>query len=140
MFKEMASKKAYRLLEFGPTVMVTTRAGDGTPNVVTIGFRVMMQHVPALIGAVLGPWDHSFRALRESAECVIAVPTIDLAQKVVDVGNCSGTQLDKFEVFGLTTMPSRHLMDRRSLCRGNAGASVAIASIDSRREAIVRIV
>lgn len=39
MFREMASEKAYRLLESCPIVMLTTRAGDGTPNVMTMGFR-----------------------------------------------------------------------------------------------------
>lgn len=106
MFKEMASEKAYRLLESGPVVMVTTRASDGTPNVMTMGFHMMMRHEPALIGAVIGPWDHTFGALQETGECVIVVPTIDLAQTVVDVGNCSGAQLDKFETFGLTAMHS----------------------------------
>jgi flavin reductase (DIM6/NTAB) family NADH-FMN oxidoreductase RutF len=52
----------------------------------TMGLHMMMQHEPALIGVVLGPWDHTLSALQESGECVIAVPTIDLAQTVVDVG------------------------------------------------------
>ncbi|MFK4447832.1 flavin reductase (DIM6/NTAB) family NADH-FMN oxidoreductase RutF [Caballeronia udeis] len=133
MFKEMASEKAYRLLESGPIVMVTTRARDGTPNVMTMGFHMMMQHEPALIGAVLGPWDHSFSALRELGECVIAVPTIDLAQTVVDVGNCSGAQLDKFEKFGLTTMPSRRV-DAPSImeCFANLECTVVDQSMVSR--------
>jgi flavin reductase (DIM6/NTAB) family NADH-FMN oxidoreductase RutF len=75
----------------------------------TMGLHMMMQHEPALIGVVLGPWDHTLSALQESGECVIAVPTIDLAQTVVDVGNCSGAQLDKVETFGLTAMLSRHV-------------------------------
>jgi flavin reductase (DIM6/NTAB) family NADH-FMN oxidoreductase RutF len=133
MLKEVASKNAYRLLESGPLVMVTTRAGDGKPNVMTLGFHMMMQHDPALIGAVLGPWDHSFRALRESAECVIAVPTVDLAQTVVDVGNCSGAQLNKFLAFGLTTTPSRHV-DAPSIseCFANLECTVVDQSMVSR--------
>jgi flavin reductase (DIM6/NTAB) family NADH-FMN oxidoreductase RutF len=30
------------------------------------------------------------------------VPTVDLAEKVVDIGNCSGRVTDKFARFGLT--------------------------------------
>jgi len=30
------------------------------------------------------------------------VPTVDLAETVVDIGNCSGDALDKFAHFGLT--------------------------------------
>jgi flavin reductase (DIM6/NTAB) family NADH-FMN oxidoreductase RutF len=94
--------KAYRMLESGPIVMVTTH--DGTrSNVMTMGFHMMIQHAPPLIGCVIGPWDHSFNALHETGECVLAVPGADLARTVVDVGNCSGAEVDKFERFGLVT-------------------------------------
>ena len=69
----------------------------------TMGFHMMVQHDPPLIGSVIGPWDHSYHALRMTGECVIAVPALDLAETVVDVGNCSGAYVDKFERFGLKT-------------------------------------
>jgi flavin reductase (DIM6/NTAB) family NADH-FMN oxidoreductase RutF len=93
--------KAYLLLESGPILMVTT-AFDGKPNIMTMGFHMMIQHAPPLIGCVIGPWDHSYRALRETGECVLAVPTVDLAKKLVDIGNCSGKEVDKFASFKLT--------------------------------------
>jgi flavin reductase (DIM6/NTAB) family NADH-FMN oxidoreductase RutF len=37
---------------------------------------------------------------------VIAVPALDLAPRVVKVGNCSGRNVDKFERFGLTPAPA----------------------------------
>ncbi len=103
--KEMPASKAYRLLEAGPIVLVTT-AAKGRPNVMTMGFHMMVQHAPPLIGCVIGPWDHSYKALLVSGECVIAIPTVDLAETVVDIGNCSGQSLDKFEKFGLTPLPA----------------------------------
>ena len=99
--KELPASKAYRLPEAGPIVLVTT-ALAGRPNIMTMGFHMMVQHAPPLIGCVIGPWDHSYEALRATGECVIAVPTVDLASKVVDIGNCSGAEVDKFETFGLT--------------------------------------
>ena len=60
-----------------------------------------------LVGAFSGPWDDSHRALSETGECVLAVPTVDLAETVVDIGNCSGDALDKFDHFGLTPTPAR---------------------------------
>jgi flavin reductase (DIM6/NTAB) family NADH-FMN oxidoreductase RutF len=33
---------------------------------------------------------------------VIAIPALELAEKVVAIGNCSGRDVDKFEAFGLT--------------------------------------
>jgi flavin reductase (DIM6/NTAB) family NADH-FMN oxidoreductase RutF len=100
--KEVDPSKAYRLLEAGPIVLVTTST-QGRPNVMTMGFHMMIQHTPPLIGCIVGPCGHSYVALRPTGECVIAVPTVDLARKVVDIGNCSGAQIDKFEKFGLTT-------------------------------------
>jgi flavin reductase (DIM6/NTAB) family NADH-FMN oxidoreductase RutF len=63
---------------------------------------MMMEFEPPLIGCVIGSWDHSFTALRATGECVIAIPTVDLASKVVEIGNCSGQDVDKFDAFGLT--------------------------------------
>lgn len=104
--KEMPASHAYRLLEPGPIVLVTT-ARNGKPNVMTMGFHMMVQHAPPLIGCIIGPWDHSYGALRERRECVIAIPTVDLARTVVDIGNCSGAEVDKFEKFGLSRLPAR---------------------------------
>ncbi len=36
---------------------------------------------------------------------MINVPTIELAETVVRIGNCSGRDVDKFETFGLTATP-----------------------------------
>ena len=68
----------------------------------TMGFHMMIQHEPPLIGAVIGPWDYSYKALRATKECVIAIPKVELAKTVVDIGNCSGEDVNKFEKFNLT--------------------------------------
>jgi aryl-alcohol dehydrogenase-like predicted oxidoreductase len=39
----------------------------------------------------------SFEMIRRSQECVINVPTTDLVNEVIGIGNCSGTQVDKFK-------------------------------------------
>lgn len=104
--KEIPASQAYRLLEPGPIVMVSTCDNDKA-NVMTMGFHMMIQHEPPLIGCVIGPWNHSYRALRRTGECVIAIPGLDLAETVVDVGNCSGQLLDKMERFGLKSRPAK---------------------------------
>jgi len=106
VMKEMPASKTYRLLEAGPVVLVTT-AHNGRPNIMTMGFHMVVQHAPPLIGCSIGPWDYSYKALRQSGECVIAIPTVDLATKVVDIGNCSGADVDKFDTFKLTPKPAK---------------------------------
>ncbi|VTZ65218.1 flavin reductase family protein [Sinorhizobium medicae] len=104
--KEISPSQTYRVLEPGPIVLVSTM-DNGKPNVMTMGFHMMIRHDPPLIGCVIGPWDHSYQALRKTGECVIAVPGLDLAETAVDVGNCSGDRVDKLQRFGLKTRPAK---------------------------------
>ena len=49
-----------------------------------------------------GNQNHTFEVLRATGECVINIPTVELAKKVVACGNASGQSVDKFKTFGLT--------------------------------------
>ena len=44
--------------------------------------------------------------LKASKECVINIPTAEIAQQVVACGNSSGADIDKFAMFDLTPMPA----------------------------------
>ncbi len=101
---ELSLSKAFQLIEPGPVVLVTT-AHKGKANVMTMSWHMVMDFTPQ-IGCIIGPWDYSFSALRKTKECVIAIPTVDIATKVVEIGNCSGQEVDKFKVFDLTTLPA----------------------------------
>ena len=54
-----------------------------------------------------GEWNHSFAAMRKNRECVIAIPTVDMLDKVVGIGTCSGTDTDKFAKFKLTPVQGK---------------------------------
>lgn len=97
--------RVYRLLEPGPVVMVTT-ARKGRPNVMTMSWHTMMEFEPPLVGCVISNRNFSFGILKATKECVINIPTVELAAKAVRVGNCSGRKTDKFAAFGLTPLPA----------------------------------
>ena len=103
--KSLALSKVYQLLEPGPVVLLTTARG-GRANVMTLSWHMMVEFEPPLIACVVSNRNHSFAALRATKECVIAIPALKLAPKVVEVGNCSGRNVDKFERFGLTPVPA----------------------------------
>ncbi|KAH8701958.1 hypothetical protein BGW36DRAFT_371905 [Talaromyces proteolyticus] len=108
-FGSYPPSKVYRLIEPGPVLLVTTGSlADSTHNVMTIGFHMVMQHEsPPLIGITVGPWDVSFAALKKHRECVLAIPSVEMAGVVVDVGNCSAGDDDitsKWERFGLDAL------------------------------------
>ncbi|MBI3773475.1 MAG: flavin reductase family protein [Gammaproteobacteria bacterium] len=93
--------KVYSLLEPGPVVMVTT-ARKGRTNIMTMSWHTMMEFEPPLIGCVISNRNYSFDTLKAAKECVINIPTVDLAKAVVGCGNTSGRKLDKFQAFDLT--------------------------------------
>lgn len=95
----------YRLLEPGPVVLVTT-ARRGRPNVMPMSWHTMMEFEPPLVGCVISDRDYTFGLLQAAKECVIAIPTVEIAAKVVRCGNTSGRKVDKFARFGLTPLPA----------------------------------
>ena len=106
-FIEFPLSKAFQLIEPGPVVLVTT-AYQKKANVMTMSWHMVMDFTPQ-IGCIIGPWDYSFFALHTTKECVIAIPTVDIASKVVDIGNCSGQDVDKFKTFELTPLPAKNV-------------------------------
>jgi flavin reductase (DIM6/NTAB) family NADH-FMN oxidoreductase RutF len=105
--KTMRIGKAFTLIEPGPVVLVTTHDGVKS-NVMTISWTMVMDFAPRF-AMTTGPWNHSYAALRKSGQCVIAIPTVDLLDKVVGIGTCSGADTDKFRRFGLTAVRARHV-------------------------------
>lgn len=90
-----------RFLEPGPVVLVSS-AYKGERNILTMGWHTVMEFTPALVGCVIASGNHSFELIRRSRQCVINVPTVDLAATVAKIGNCSGADTDKFAKFKLT--------------------------------------
>lgn len=96
--------RAFTLLEPGPVVLVTT-TNHGKDNVMTISWTMVLDFA-ARFALTTGPWNHSYAALQQTRECVLAIPTVDLIDTVVGVGTCSGADTDKFAHFGLTRLPA----------------------------------
>jgi flavin reductase (DIM6/NTAB) family NADH-FMN oxidoreductase RutF len=103
--KSLPLSKVYGFLEPGPVVLVST-LHDGQADIMTMSWHTMMEFEPPLIGCVISNRNHSFDLLMASGECVINIPTVDLAGKVVGCGNTSGQNVDKFRQFGFTAKPA----------------------------------
>ncbi|MEE7626614.1 flavin reductase family protein [Methylobacter sp. Wu8] len=106
--QELPLSKVYQLLEPGPVVLLTT-ADKGRANVMTMSWHMMVEFEPPLVACVVSGNDYSFAALRATGECVIAVPAVELATLVVQVGNSSGSKIDKFDAFALTPLPAQRV-------------------------------
>jgi flavin reductase (DIM6/NTAB) family NADH-FMN oxidoreductase RutF len=95
-----------------------TRTGTGGPfgyghkghtNVMAISWHMMVEFTLPLVACIVSNADYNFAALRSTKECVIAIPSRKLAYKVVDMGNCSGLDVDKFKRFSLTAAPAKQV-------------------------------
>jgi len=103
--RTMKLSKAFTLMEPGPVVLVTTHDGKKN-NVMTISWTMVLDFTPRF-AITTGEWNHSFKALRKTKECVIAIPAVDMLDQVVGIGTCSGADTDKFSKFKLTRIPAK---------------------------------
>jgi flavin reductase (DIM6/NTAB) family NADH-FMN oxidoreductase RutF len=105
MKSNLPLSQVYRLLEPGPVVMVTT-SHKGRANIMTMSWLTMMDFEPPLVGCVMSDRNFSFAALKSTKQCVLNIPTVELAKQMIGCGNTSGRRTDKFEKFRLTAAPA----------------------------------
>ena len=103
--RQLKLSKAFTLMESGPVVLITTHNGN-KDNIMTISWTMVLDFNP-VFAITTGEWNYSFTALRKNKECVISIPTVDMLDKVVGIGMCSGTDTDKFAKFKLTSIPGK---------------------------------
>ena len=104
---KLALQKTFTLIEPGPVVLVTT-ADSNKQNIMTLSWTMVMDFTPRF-AFMTGPWNFSYKALKKTKECVIAIPTFDLAKKTVLIGSCSGVEINKFEKFKLTPLKAENV-------------------------------
>lgn len=97
--KDFPPAKVRRFLEPGPVVLVSS-SYKGERDVMTMGWHMMLDYTR--VGCFIWDQNHSFGLVRKSRQCVINLPTFDLVDAVIGVGNTHGPRTDKFAEFGLT--------------------------------------
>lgn len=106
--KTLPLSQVYRLLEPGPVVLITTAYKDRA-NVMTLSWQTMIDFEPPILAIVMSDQNYSFDLLMKSKECVINIPAVDMAKKVVAIGNATGRKVDKFKKFKLLQEPASHV-------------------------------
>jgi flavin reductase (DIM6/NTAB) family NADH-FMN oxidoreductase RutF len=71
-----------------------------------MSWQTMIDFEPPIFGCVISERNHTFGILKATKECVINIPTVELAAAVVECGNVSGRKVDKFAAFGFTPVPA----------------------------------
>jgi flavin reductase (DIM6/NTAB) family NADH-FMN oxidoreductase RutF len=98
---DLPVEKIRKFLEPGPIVLVSS-SWKGKNNIMTMGWHTVMEFSPSLIGCLISSGNYSYEMIKKSGECVINIPTADLLEEVIGIGNSSGADTDKFSRFALT--------------------------------------
>lgn len=92
--------KAYRLMNHGPTVIVTSHHG-GRSNIMSAAWSMPLDFNPPKVAVVIDKSTYTRGLIEASGEFVLNIPSRALARLTVDVGNESGADVDKFAAHGI---------------------------------------
>jgi flavin reductase (DIM6/NTAB) family NADH-FMN oxidoreductase RutF len=98
-------KKASRLLNHGPTVLVASAHG-AQRNVMAVAWNMPLDFAPPKVAVVIDKTAFSRGLIEDSGEFVLAVPCAAQIDMVVGVGNSSGRDIDKFARWQIGTEPA----------------------------------
>jgi flavin reductase (DIM6/NTAB) family NADH-FMN oxidoreductase RutF len=101
--------KAYRLLNHGPTVLVTAQH-DGARNVMAAAWAMPLDFDPPKVAVVLDKATYTRELVERSNRFALNVPCVAQARMVHAVGSQSGREIDKFADYGLQALdePAAH--------------------------------
>ncbi len=99
-FRAVALEHASRLLNHGPTVLVTSAAG-ARRNVMAAAWSMPVEFTPPRLAVVIDKATYTRELVAASGALALCVPGAVLADLAYSVGSCSGRDGDKFARFGL---------------------------------------
>ncbi|WP_224249829.1 flavin reductase family protein [Hyalangium gracile] len=97
-------RRSVRLLNHGPTTLITASAG-GRTNVMAAAWVMALDFNPPKIAAVVAEGTFTRELIDASGEFTVSLPTLALLDATYTVGECSGRDVDKFATYGLQTTP-----------------------------------
>ena len=150
-FQPVALKHASRLVNHGPTVLVTCAHG-GQRNVMAAAWSMPVEFTPPRIAIVIDKKTRTRELVAASGAFAVCVPGTALVDLTYAVGSSSGRDLDKFAHYRIATrpgpvlglplledgcaawlecrlIPERHTEDAYDTCFGEVVAAAADARI-----------
>ncbi|HZN55966.1 MAG TPA: flavin reductase family protein [Candidatus Polarisedimenticolaceae bacterium] len=98
-------RRAYKLINHGPTTLVTSAAG-GRRNVMAAAWVMGLDYDPPRVAAVIASGTFTRQLVEASGELVVNVPTAAMLDTVYAVGQATGEEIDKFAEHGLAAAPA----------------------------------
>lgn len=112
MRKSVDLSIAYRLLGPGPVVLVSSILGDRA-GITPIAWNMPISDDPPVVALEI--WHEHFihKAILETGDFVINIPSSDQADIVRKLGKVSGSKVDKFMEFALDKEPAKGVKSPR---------------------------
>ncbi|WP_020653670.1 flavin reductase family protein [Massilia niastensis] len=101
-------EKSYRLLNHGPTVLVSSNHG-GTVNVMAAAWSMPLDFQPPKVAVVIDRNTLTRRLVEASGEFALNVPSRELARLTLSVGSVSGRDVDKFSANAVPTFAAEKI-------------------------------
>lgn len=97
----------YRPIFPSPAGLITSADTEGRANIITLGevFNLSIRQ-PVIVGIAIDPRRYSHELISQTREYVVNLPPADLLPKVLQCGQVSGRDVDKFSQIGLTPLPA----------------------------------
>ncbi len=92
-------EKAYRLVNHGPVVMVSTSDSEGNYNIAPVAWNCPVRKSPSRILLGIGTSHKTYHNLSEKKEFIICVPNYSAADFVRYCGSVSGDKENKFDKY-----------------------------------------
>ncbi len=98
-------KQTYKLINHGPTTLITAAHG-GKTNVMAAAWVMALDINPPKVAAVIAEGTYTRELIDVSGEFVVSLPTRAMVDQTWAVGSCTGREVDKWKAFGLKASPA----------------------------------
>ncbi len=106
-YNDMPLDEAYRLINTGPVVMVSSVSKSGEYDVAPIAWACPAQKSPSRVLVGVGRSHKTFTNIEETGEFVVSVPNISQVEMVTATGSVSGADVDKFTELDIKSIDAK---------------------------------
>lgn len=100
-YQEIPLNKAYRLLNTGSIVLISTASQTGINNIAPIAWCIPAEMSPTRVLLAMDGNHKTFKNIQETNKFIVSIPHLNQAKLVRDIGSVSGEDVDKYKDFSI---------------------------------------
>ncbi len=109
-FQSIQRTSAHRLINHGPTILVTSRSKDGKHrDVMTVAWSTPVEMDPPRLLVLINKEAYTRELISDSGIFAVCVPSVSFINETYSIGHSTGRKIDKFTKYGIETVQSPEL-------------------------------